>query len=139
MTLTLAVSNTRLEKWSIVEGSSNSRVFMAFVLSLADCPQRYVLLDNVAFHKSKAVLAAFERMGKIPVFIPPYSPEFNPIENVFSYIKSAYRPKLFEANPALPHRNVLEQCLTGQQDVFLRQCKGAFRATWSFTPSPSSS
>ena len=133
VTLTLAVSNTKLEHWSIVNGSSNSKTFMDFLRGLEDTPQQVVLLDNVAFHKSKAAIELLIRMGKMPLFVPPYSPEFNPIENVFSYLKRRYRPMCFDS-PGVSHQTVLEQCLTMCKNTFTAQCSGAFAATWAFDP-----
>lgn len=133
VSLTLAVSHTGLEHWTIVPGSSNGALFMLFLHGIAHCPQRYVLMDNVSFHKSKAVSALLTSMGKIPLFVPPYSPEFNPIENIFSYTKADYRPLCFQSN-GVPHQTVLQKCLVAAQPHSLTRCQGAFRATWAFRP-----
>lgn len=50
-----------------------------------------ILMDNISFHHSKEVLAIFESHGIQPLFIPPYSPRCNPIEEVFSQLKRIYR------------------------------------------------
>jgi transposase len=47
-------------------------------------------LDNVAFHHSKVAKDAAERKGFILLFVPPYSPWFNPIEGVFSIVKREF-------------------------------------------------
>ena len=71
------------------DGSYNTKSFAAFVERLPR--NRTVLLDNVSFHKSKSVRSvANERNIKL-VFIPPYSPWFNPIELAFGQAKSLYR------------------------------------------------
>ena len=44
-------------------------------------------LDNVAFHKSYRIREVIENSGNHVLFIPPYSPDFNPIEEVFSKLK----------------------------------------------------
>lgn len=133
VSLTLAVSNTSMVHWTIVPGSSNGVLFRTFLLGLAPFPQRYVLMDNVAFHKSVAVRALLASMGKEPLFVPPYSPEFNPIENIFGYTKADYRPMCFEAN-GVPHQTVLQNCLVAAQGHCAVRCDGAFRATWAFAP-----
>ena len=46
-----------------------------------------MLLDNVQFHKSDAVIKAIESTGARVIFLPPYSPEFNPIEPMWSKLK----------------------------------------------------
>lgn len=47
-----------------------------------------LILDNAAIHRSKAVSAFVESQQRLSlVYLPPYSPEFNPIEKVWAYIK----------------------------------------------------
>lgn len=50
-----------------------------------------VVMDNVRFHKNKAVKAAIRAAGAFLVFQPPYSPEFNPIEEAWSKLKHLLR------------------------------------------------
>lgn len=50
-----------------------------------------VIMDNVRFHKNKAVKAAIRAAGAFLVFQPPYSPEFNPIEEAWSKLKHLLR------------------------------------------------
>ena len=50
-------------------------------------PGTVAVLDNIQFHHSKETMNAFSIMGIRPLFVPPYSPEFNFIENVFSLLK----------------------------------------------------
>ena len=45
-------------------------------------------MDNVSFHKSKRIKDLIEGSNNKILFIPPYSPDFNPIEEVFSELKS---------------------------------------------------
>jgi transposase len=133
VTLLAAISRQQVENWTIITGSSNTERFKHFVLGLAKCPQRYVILDNVAFHKSKSVLQRFHTLGKIPVFIPPYSPEFNPIERFFHSLKSIVRPCSFE-NSDESVSEVLEACLFAYHDYLSLQCVGAYKGTWTFVP-----
>ncbi|WP_345448779.1 IS630 family transposase, partial [Deinococcus depolymerans] len=47
-----------------------------------------VVLDNAAIHRAKAVSAFVETQARLSlVYLPPYSPEFNPIEKVWAYVK----------------------------------------------------
>jgi transposase len=50
-----------------------------------------VIMDNVRFHKNKAVKAAIRSVGAFLVFQPPYSPEYNPIEEAWSKLKHLLR------------------------------------------------
>jgi transposase len=75
-----------------IQGSANTAEFLAFIDELsAACPQRFVLMDNVSFHKATAVQDALRRAGKTAIFTPPYCPDLNPIEHIFSSIKHVYR------------------------------------------------
>jgi len=63
-----------------------------------------VVLDNLASHKTAAAIAAIERVGAKVAPLPPYSPDLNPIENIFSKIKQLIRgfrprtwPEIIEA------------------------------------------
>ena len=50
-----------------------------------------VILDNLPAHKGSAVRQAVEAAGAKLLFLPPYSPDFNPIENAFSKLKTLLR------------------------------------------------
>jgi len=62
-------------------------------------PGEVVVLDNLVVHKQPAVCAAIEAVGAQLRFLPPYSPDFNPIEQVFVKLKAflrAARPRSFD-------------------------------------------
>jgi len=65
--------------------------FCEHFLAPALAPGDLVVLDNLSSHKSSAAIAAVEAVGAKMVFLPPYSPDLNPIENVFSKIKQLIR------------------------------------------------
>lgn len=50
-----------------------------------------VIMDNLATHKVAGVREAIEAVGARLLYLPPYSPDFNPIENMWSKIKQALR------------------------------------------------
>ena len=86
-----AVDSTGLVAYERRFGTYKSEDFADFVRGL---PQgRQVLLDNVSFHKSLVVRQAAKERGIHLIFIPPYSPWFNPIEIVFSKTKQMYRAR----------------------------------------------
>jgi transposase len=63
-----------------------------------------VVLDNLAVHKQPEVRAAIEAVGAQLRFLPPYSPDFNPIEQAFAKLKAflrAARPRTFSHVTAL--------------------------------------
>lgn len=54
-------------------------------------PGDVVILDNVAFHKSERVADLVRQRGARMLFLPPYSPDLNPIEMAFSKLKALLR------------------------------------------------
>ena len=63
-----------------------------------------MVLDNLAVHKQPAVQLAIEHAGAHLRFLPPYSPDFNPIELAFAKLKAflrAARPRTFDQVVAL--------------------------------------
>ena len=71
------------------KGAYNSQRFSHFIQKLP--MHRRIILDNVAFHKSKVVASAALERDQTPCFTPPYCPWFSPVEYAFSVSKSAYR------------------------------------------------
>jgi len=57
-----------------------------------------VVIDNASFHKSKKAEALIEAAGCKLIFLPPYSPDFNPIEHHWSALKNAIRKAAFLAS-----------------------------------------
>jgi len=59
------------------------------------CPQLQagdvVVMDNLPAHKSPSIAKAIEAVGARLIYLPPYSPDFNPIENLWSKVKEALR------------------------------------------------
>lgn len=90
-TLTMAVTNEGVCGWQILDGAANTDTFVAFLQSLDVQGRSALLLDNVAFHKSKKVAQVCRDRGLEPVYLPPYSPMLQPIEHCFSVLKAAYR------------------------------------------------
>jgi transposase len=77
-----------------VEGSTNQEVFEAYVEhALAPTLQagQVVIMDNLSAHKPARVRNLIESRGCELVYLPAYSPDFNPIEEAFSKIKGILR------------------------------------------------
>ena len=78
----------------LFEGAMDGEMFLAWVREgLVPTLQKgdLVILDNLATHKVQGVLAAIEAAGARLRYLPPYSPDFNPIENMWSKIKQLLR------------------------------------------------
>ena len=78
-----------------VEGSTNQEVFEAYYLERVLAPTleagQMVIMDNLSAHKPARVRELIEERGCELVYLPAYSPEYNPIEEAFSKIKGMLR------------------------------------------------
>ncbi len=75
----------------VLDGAMHGAAFLAYVeqvLVPTLSPGDIVIMDNLPAHKSVAVRAAIEAAGAELRFLPPYSPDFNPIEMAFSKLKA---------------------------------------------------
>lgn len=74
-----------------IDGAMTGQAFLAYVeqvLAPVLKPGDIVILDNLPAHKPIAIREAIEAAGAVMLFLPPYSPDFNPIEMAFSKIKA---------------------------------------------------
>ena len=78
----------------VLDGPINRDAFQAYVdqvLVPELRPGDVVVMDNLSSHKAPAVRAAIEAVGASLLYLPPYSPDFNPIENAFAKLKALLR------------------------------------------------
>ena len=78
----------------VYEGGTNVSVMQSFAegqLQTILRPQDIVVMDNLAAHKDRGVTAAIEAAGARVCFLPPYSPDLNPIEKMWSKVKAILR------------------------------------------------
>jgi transposase len=93
-TFLAALRNDRIEAPCLFDGPINGERFLAYVeqfLVPTLKPDDIVVLDNLGSHKGKAVRAAIEAAGARLLFLPKYSPDLNPIEQLFSKVKAFVR------------------------------------------------
>ena len=87
---------------AVFDGPIDNATFLAYVEQVLVPTLRagdVVILDNLATHKQPEVQIAIERAGARLRFLPPYSPDFNPIEMAFAKLKAflrAARPRTFD-------------------------------------------
>ncbi len=78
----------------VLDGPINGVWFQAYVdqvLVPTLSPGDIVIMDNLGSHKRPGIRAAIEAAGAQLFYLPPYSPDFNPIENAFSKLKALLR------------------------------------------------
>ncbi|MBB2174275.1 IS630 family transposase [Gluconacetobacter asukensis] len=101
------------------------------VLAPTLSPGDVVILDNLPAHKSAEAREAVEAVGARLLFLPPYSPDFNPIENIFAKMKAWIR----RAAPRTLH--ALQDAVCGAiDDVCHRQAVAYFAAAPPREPRP---
>jgi transposase len=96
MTFLAALRHDRIDAPFVIDGPINGEAFLAYVekvlvptLKTGDI----VIIDNLGSHKGKAVRRAIRAAGARLVFLPAYSPDLNPIEQVFAKLKHLMRKK----------------------------------------------
>ena len=108
----------------LFEGPMNGEMFLAWVRQgLAPTLQKgdLVIMDNLATHKIGGIREAIEAAGARLLYLPPYSPDFNPIENMWSKIKQILRGQDPRTESAL-----LLAAKTAFQAISSADCQGYF-------------
>jgi len=98
MTFLAALRHDRVEAPWLLDGPINGERFQTYVekvLVPTLVPDDIVNMDNIGSHKAKAVRHAIRKVGARLVFLPKYSPDLNPIEQLFAKIK--HYPRRAEA------------------------------------------
>jgi transposase len=94
LTFLAALRHDRIEAPCVIDGPINGRSFLAYVEQILVptlAPGDVVIMDNLGSHKGQAVRKAIRTAGAKLFFLPPYSPDLNPIEQVFSKLKTLLR------------------------------------------------
>ena len=93
-TFTGALRLSGLTAPMVLDGPMNGNAFLAYieqVLVPTLGPDDLVIMDNLPAHRRAGVRVAIEAAGARLRFLPPYSPDFNPIENAFAKLKALLR------------------------------------------------
>jgi transposase len=93
-TLVAGLRNTGMVAPMVLDGPINGVAFQAYVDQVLVPDLRYgdvVIMDNLSSHKRPGIRAAIEAAGASLLYLPPYSPDFNPIENAFAKLKAMLR------------------------------------------------
>ena len=100
MTFLAALRHDRIEAPWLIDGPINGERFLLYVEAVllpTLRPGDIVIVDNLGSHKGKHVRAAIRKAGAHLIFLPKYSPDLNPIEQVFSKLKHLLRVHLLLA------------------------------------------
>ena len=94
MTFIAALRYDRISAPWVIDGPINGELFTLYVekvLAPTLAPGEVVILDNLGSHKGKPARNAIRAKGAHLLFLPPYSPDLNPIEQVFAKLKHLIR------------------------------------------------
>lgn len=89
---------------AVFDGAINGELFLCYVeqvLVPTLQPDDIVVMDNLSSHKKPAVRQAIEAVGATLTFLPAYSPDLNPIEQVFAKLKALLRKMALRSVDAL--------------------------------------
>ena len=93
-TFVAGLRSTALTAPCVIDGPMNGNAFLAYieqVLAPSLRPGDIIVLDNLSAHKVPGVREAVEAAGGRLLYLPPYSPDFNPIEQLFAKLKALLR------------------------------------------------
>jgi len=108
-----------------IDAAADTDVFQGFVdhvLVPSLRPGMVVVMDNLAVHKVAGVVRSIEAAGCRIVYLPPYSPDLSPIENVFAKLKQSLRTRAARDVPTL-HAAIGDALAT----ITPSDCYGCFR------------
>ncbi len=104
---TTILSSVRLDGTSVpfvFEGALNGDIFRSYVTQLLAPslkPGDIIIMDNLSSHKVSGIVEAIPAVGASVMFLPPYSPDLNPIELMWSKIKTILRKLKIRAKELL--------------------------------------
>src|SRR6476620_1498354 len=104
VTILGALSCTGLDAVMTVEGATDTAVFRAYVeqvLVPTLVAEDIVVMDNLSVHKVRGIREAIEATGARLIYLPPYSPDYSPIESCWSKLKAILRKAKARSREAL--------------------------------------
>ena len=125
-TVTAAIRIGGIAAAMVTRRAINATTFLGFIeefLCPTLSPGDVVVMDNLAVHKVKGVDEAIRSAGAKPLYLPPYSPDFNPIEMAWSKMKTLLRSK---SPPTF--RKLANQIGNALQAISASDCRGYFKA-----------
>lgn len=126
-TLIAALDNRGMRCSTVVDGAINADIFAAFVKQVLIPtlkPGDIVVMDNLSSHKGKQIPKLIAAAGATALYLPAYSPDFNPIEMAFSKLKQLMRSIAHRSKEALWNgmQHLLDQITPSDAQAFFRHC-----------------
>jgi transposase len=126
-TLIAALDHRGMRCSATIDGAINRDVFEAFVQQVlvpSLTPGDIVVMDNLSSHKGQRMQTLIESADATLLYLPPYSPDLNPIELAFAKLKQLLRSASHRSMTALWQdvQRMLNQITTSDAANFLRHC-----------------
>jgi transposase len=126
-TLVAALRQTGVIAPLVLDGPMTGPAFRAYVeqfLAPALAPGDVVVLDNLAAHRVDGVRQAIAAAGAAILYLPPYSPDYNPIEQLFAKLKALLRKAAARTQDELWSTigRLLDACPTTECANYLNHC-----------------
>ncbi|KII62830.1 hypothetical protein RF11_09007 [Thelohanellus kitauei] len=121
--------------FKIRERAYNAECFLEYLLEIFEIFQAreisevYLVMDNVPFHKTALVQNTIRAFNHVPIYLPPYSPFLNPIENLFSKWKGLVR----QANSRTADE-LFSSIEASSTNITSNDCPGFYRHMESYLP-----
>lgn len=135
MTILGAMSLRGVVAAMTIEEATDGDIFLAFVqqvlqqvLCAALKPGDVVVMDNLSSHKAAAVRASIEQAGAELLYLPPYSPDFNPIEKAWAKLKELLRAAQARTREALEQAiaEALKRITPDNARAWFRLCNAVY-------------
>ena len=125
MTILGAMSLSGMVAIMTIEEPTDTDIFLAYVEHLlcpALKPGDVVVIDNLSAHKAPAVRQSIEKTGAEVLYLPPYSPDLNPIEKAWAKLKQLLRAVKARSKDALDQAitNALPSITPGNAQAWFR-------------------
>lgn len=129
-----AITKCGISKYHPQTSAYNTNSFKSFISSLMEYirlenpGKSAIIMDNVPFHKNVGVKEIIEEEGHILIFLPPYSPFLNPIENMFAKWKQSIRSENVQ------NESQLFNAFENVTNITSADCAGFYRNMLAFLP-----
>jgi len=125
----MTINKEKIISSKIYDKNINSEIFYNYMKDdlLPIIKNKYILMDNIPFHKSEKIGELVKGTTNKLLFIPPYCPDFNPIENVFHILKQKIRKNVENINSE-SIKNTIDNITTSFRNIY----KKSFRKGYKF-------
>ena len=126
-----AMNASGIVLYTVHNQAVNRENFIEFIVELKATlrakaiARSYFMMDNVAFHQSSSIKEAIANDEDKPLFLPPYSPFLNPIENLFNQ----WKKRVKRARPN-NQEELMEAISNGVSYITAEDCEGYIRNMW---------